>query len=49
MEQKSVWDVNDVYSLKDSVGNPDIHQVMLVCVFAILRIKNEEMDDTHKV
>ena len=44
IESKGVWDTNDVYSLTDLLRDTKIKEAMLGRAFAILGVKNEELD-----
>ena len=48
MDSKKVWDVDDVYSLKDLLNHKDIPEAMLGRVFSILGVKNEELGKAVK-
>ena len=48
MTSKSIWDTNDVYSLKDLLNHPDKSEAMLGIVFSILGLKNDELGEEIK-
>ena len=48
MQDKGVWDENDVHSLKDLLRDPKLAEAMFGRVFTILGIKGEELDKEHQ-